>query len=152
MFWQQLLKQPLALNCANCEGNVRKHSCHCHRNMQQGQGSLTICWKAWIILHPLSSFTKHGLHVYTLPPPLSSSDWAYLVCQKKPEADLLDGEEGFKSLPSMGTHGQGWAAIVHNTSYLPKWVAMIVLVLWHGRLASRWQVINTTGLRWLHIP
>jgi len=69
-------------------------------------------------LAALSSFAKHGLHAYTIPPPLSSSD-GLMQAAKKQEADSLDGRRRLQK-PSIGTYGQGLAAVVHSTLSLPK--------------------------------
>ena len=107
-----------------------------HRNMQQEQRLLRICWTAWIVLpwvlqcmlsmvlQPFSSFAEHGLHTYTLPPP----QLALVDSQKKGKhADSLGGE-GFKSLLWVPV-GRGEQHIVHSTSSLLKWAVVIVLVL-----------------------
>ena len=111
-----------------------------HRNMQQEQRSLTTCWMTWMVLHPFSSFTKHGLHAYTLPPPW----WAHIDCQKMGRR-LIRWQRRLKSLLRVSAGRNEWQ-IIHSTSSLLKWVAIIVLVLWHGSLATCSQVINTAGL------
>jgi len=87
--------------------------------MQQGQRLLTICWMVRIFLQPFSSFAKQGLHVYTLPPPLSSSDGLMESAAKKKKMGSRLVE---RRKPSVGTHGQE-QQMVHSlvyTCYLPK--------------------------------
>ena len=71
-----------------------------------------------------SSFTEHGLHAYTLPPPR----WAHVDCQKR-EADLLGVEGGWLQKPSMVLASRDEWQIVHSTSSLLNWATMIMLVL-----------------------
>jgi len=121
--------------------NVRKRTCQPHRNLQQEQRSLMICWRAWIVLPwvlhvyfefifhglaALSSFAERGLHAYTLPPP----QWAHIDRQKT--GSRLIGQ--WKGLVWV-LAGRGERQMVHSTSSLLKWVAVIMLV------------INTAGLR-----
>ena len=102
-------------------------------NMKQGQRSLTICWMAWIVLQPFPALQSTAYtHAYAIPPPLSSSD-GLMQAAIKQEAVSLDGRRRLQK-PSIGTYGQGIAAVVHSTLSLPKWVAVIAFVLWHGNL------------------
>jgi len=64
--WRQVLKRLFALGCVSCEGFPTSGNAVVtgapHGNMQQEQRSLTICWMAWIVLQPFSSFAKHSFN------------------------------------------------------------------------------------------
>jgi len=94
-----------------------------------------------IVLQPFSSFTEHGLHVYTLPPPW----WTHIDSQTT-GSRLIMGQRMTLQKPSMGTHGQGWVA--NHTQYIfsPEMSSRDHDCTGHRSLATRSQVINTAGL------
>ena len=78
--WKQLLKQLLALNCASYEGfstsgnTVVTSQEHAARtevayNLLDSMNRLAMGTILPMVLQPFSSFTEHGLHAYTVPPP-----------------------------------------------------------------------------------
>jgi len=92
-----------------------------HRNTQQEQKSLTICWTAWIVL-----LLAMGTILSMVLQP--STMIGLLRQPKKREADSLGGKGGFKSLLWVPA-GRGEWQIIRSTPSLLKWVAVIVLVL-----------------------
>jgi len=68
MMWRQLLK------AFERQETLSSH----HRNMEQEQRSLTICWMTWMVLQPFPRFARDSLPAYTFRPPR----WAHVDCQK----------------------------------------------------------------------
>ena len=121
-------KRLLALNGASCEGFQHQETwCHLTakaevaHNLLDGMNHLA----AFFQLHKprLSCVHSHSTTMGSCKLP------------KKPEADSLGGEGGFKSLVCVPA-GRGEQQMVHNMSSLLKWVTVIVLVLWHGSLCD----------------
>ena len=118
--WQQLLKQLLVLDCASYEGFLTSGNAFvtvtgtCKLQGQRSLISLQSVGRHELscILFPalqaqLTDWHRHT-QAYTLPPPLSSSDWAHVDCPKNREADSLDSEGGFKSLLCVPTGRGEW--------------------------------------------
>jgi len=118
--WRQLLKQLLVLDCASFEGFLTSGNAFVTVTgtcKLQGQKSL-IAYNLLEGMNCLASFfqlckaqltdSHRHTQAYTLPPPLSSSDWAQVDCPKNREADSLDSEGGFKSLLWVPTGRGEW--------------------------------------------
>jgi len=120
--------------------NVRKCSRHITGTCSKNRGRLqSVGWHEWSCsLFPALKGTAYRVHS-------PSTTMGPVDCQKM--GSRFVGQWRRLQKPSMGTCGQGWAA--NSTQYISllKWVAIMVLVLWHGSLATCSQVINTTGLR-----
>ena len=109
-----------------------------HRNMQQEQRSLTICWTTWIVLlwvlyylWSCSLFPALQSTAYTLPSTMMGS-------RRQPKkGSRLVGWRRRLQKPSMGTHGQGWAA--NHTQYIfsPEMSSYDCACTGHGSLSTR---------------
>jgi len=105
------LKQLLTLNCASCEGFSTSGNAFVTSQEHATRTEIAYNLLDGINhLQPFSSFAKHGLHTYTLPPPW----WAHVDCQKM--GSRLVGQWRRLQKPSMGTRMQGWVA--NGTQYI----------------------------------
>ena len=107
-----------------------------NRNMKQEQRSLTICWTAWhdgmnrlamgtilsMVLQPFTSFAEHGLHS-------PSTTMGSHRQSKNGKQTLWAAKEASIVFYGYVPGGRGERRIVHSTSSLLKWIAVIVLVL-----------------------
>ena len=122
-----------------------------HRNMQQEQRSLTICWTAWIVL-PLvlyypwscSLFPASQSMPYTLTLSLHHNAWAHVDSHKM--GSRLVGWRRRLKKPSMGTCGQGWVANCTQYIFSPEMSSHDCACTGHRNLATPSQVINSSGL------